>query len=63
MLFVCVENSCRSQMVEALLNSMQIKEVKAYSAGSRPIGEVNALAKEVMKESRDQYFLLSIQGA
>ena len=49
-LFVCVENSCRSQMAEALLNNMQIKGVKAYSAGSSPSGEVNILAQEVMKE-------------
>ncbi len=50
MLFVCVENSCRSQMAEALFNNMQVKGVKAYSAGARPSGEVNILAKEVMKE-------------
>jgi len=49
-LFVCVENSCRSQMAEAILNNMQIKGVKAYSAGSKPSGEVNMMAKEVMKE-------------
>lgn len=50
-LFICVENSCRSQMAEALLNNMQIQGVKAYSAGSEPSGEVNPLAKEVMKEA------------
>ncbi len=49
-LFVCMENSCRSQMAEALFNNMHVKGVKAYSAGSRPSGEVNILAIEVMKE-------------
>ena len=49
-LVLCTGNSARSQMAEGLLNNMQIKGIKAYSAGSHPSGEVNVLAKEVMKE-------------
>ena len=49
LLFVCVENSCRSQMAEGLFNSLKIKGAIAYSAGSKPSGEVNLLAKEVRK--------------
>ena len=46
--FVCVENSNRSQMAEAFAH-MQ-KGVEAYSAGSRPSGKVNPKAIEAMKE-------------
>lgn len=53
-LFICVENSCRSQMAEALA-SMVIAEkglrgVEAYSAGSRPSGLVNSKAIAAMAE-------------
>jgi protein-tyrosine-phosphatase len=39
-LFVCVENSCRSQIAEAFAK-MHGSNVEAYSAGSRPSGAVN----------------------
>lgn len=45
--FVCVENSNRSQMAEAFA---RIAGIDAYSAGSRPSGKVNPKAIEAMKE-------------
>lgn len=48
-LFVCVHNSARSQMAEALLNQMCGDEFEAQSAGLSP-GKLNPLAVEVMQE-------------
>ncbi len=45
--FVCVENSNRSQMAEAFA---RLAGVEAYSAGSRPSGRVNPKAVEAMRE-------------
>ena len=39
--FVCVENSNRSQMAEAFARIHGGGKVEAYSAGSRPSGRVN----------------------
>ena len=49
-LFVCVENSCRSQMAEGFAKLFGKGIFKPYSAGSKPSGKVAALAEEVMKE-------------
>jgi protein-tyrosine-phosphatase len=49
-LFVCVENSNRSQMAEALARIHGAGKVEAYSAGSRPSGRVNPKAVEAMRE-------------
>jgi arsenate reductase (thioredoxin) len=48
-LFVCVHNSARSQMAEALLNQICDDEFEAQSAGLSP-GKLNPLAVEVMHE-------------
>ena len=49
-LFVCIENSCRSQMAEGL-SKLYGKEIfLSYSGGSRPSGKINPMAIEVMKE-------------
>jgi arsenate reductase len=48
--FVCVENSNRSQMAEAFARIHGAGKVEAYSAGSRPSGRVNPKAIEAMKE-------------
>jgi arsenate reductase len=48
-LFICIHNSARSQMAEALLNQMCGEEYSAESAGLSP-GTLNPLAVEVMKE-------------
>lgn len=50
LLFVCVENSCRSQMAEGFARRLGGDRVEAYSAGSRPSGVVNPRAAEVMAE-------------
>lgn len=49
-LFVCVENSNRSQMAEAFARIYGAGKVEAFSAGSRPSGRVNPKAVEAMKE-------------
>ena len=48
--FVCVENSNRSQMAEAFARLHGRGRVEAYSAGSRPLGRVNPKAVEAMRE-------------
>ncbi len=49
-LFVCVENSNRSQMAEAFARMHGAGRVEAASAGSRPSGMVNPKAVVAMKE-------------
>jgi arsenate reductase len=49
-IFVCVENSNRSQMAEAFARMYGGAAVEASSAGSRPSGRVNPKAVEAMKE-------------
>lgn len=49
-LFVCVENSNRSQMAEAFARMHGGDRVQAASAGSRPSGRINPKAIEAMKE-------------
>ena len=48
--FVCVENSNRSQMAEAFARMHGGGRVEAFSAGSRPSGKVNPRAIQFMKE-------------
>jgi protein-tyrosine-phosphatase len=48
--FVCVENSNRSQMGEAFARLHGAGRVEAYSAGSRPSGKVNPKAVAAMAE-------------
>jgi arsenate reductase len=50
LLFVCVENSNRSQMAEAFARIHGAGKVEAYSAGSRPSGQVNPKAVAAMRE-------------
>jgi protein-tyrosine-phosphatase len=49
-LFVCVENSNRSQMAEAFARMHGGEKVEAASAGSKPSGRINPKAIEAMKE-------------
>ena len=49
-LFVCVENSGRSQMAEGLFRKYAPRGYAALSAGTKPSGEINPLAIQVMKE-------------
>ena len=61
LLFVCVENSNRSQMAEAFA---RMQGAEAYSAGSRPSGVVNPKAIAAMKErgyDLSQHYSKSLQ--
>ncbi|MFA5143274.1 MAG: arsenate reductase ArsC [Candidatus Omnitrophota bacterium] len=49
-LFVCVENSCRSQMAEGFARLSGKGIFEPYSAGSKPSGKVDPMAIEVMKK-------------
>ncbi len=49
-LFVCVENSNRSQMAEAFARLHGGDQVEAHSAGSRPSGRINPRAVQFMRE-------------
>lgn len=49
-LFVCVENSNRSQMAEAFARLHGGGRIDAASAGSKPSGRVNPKAVEAMRE-------------
>jgi len=49
-LFVCVENSNRSQMAQAFATLHGGPQVESFSAGSRPSGVVNPKAIAAMRE-------------
>jgi protein-tyrosine-phosphatase len=50
LLFVCIENSNRSQMSQAFATILGGENIEAYSAGSKPSGIVNPNAIAAMKE-------------
>jgi arsenate reductase len=50
LLFVCVENSNRSQIAEAFARIHGGENIEAYSAGSQPSSEVNQKAIAAMRE-------------
>ncbi|SHI41169.1 Protein-tyrosine-phosphatase [Dethiosulfatibacter aminovorans DSM 17477] len=49
--FVCVHNSCRSQMAEGWAKALGKDVLEAYSAGTENYPEVKPLAVEVMEEA------------
>jgi len=49
-LFVCIENSCRSQMAEGFAKRFGQNIIESYSAGSKPSGKINLDAVKVMLE-------------
>jgi arsenate reductase len=49
-LFVCVGNSGRSQMAEAIFNKLKPDDFRAISAGTKPAKEVNPLVVQVLRE-------------
>jgi len=48
-LFVCTENSCRSQMAEGFLRHHAADRFEAFSGGAEP-GMLNPMAVDVMRE-------------
>ena len=48
--FVCVHNSCRSQMAEAIAKILAADALEAYSAGTETKPQINQDAVEVIKE-------------
>jgi len=50
LLFICVENSCRSQIAEAYARSLAGPDWIVASAGSRPAASVHPRAIAFMKE-------------
>jgi arsenate reductase (thioredoxin) len=48
-LILCTGNSCRSQMAEGFLKSLD-NTLEVYSAGTKPADKVNPFAVKVMKE-------------
>lgn len=50
LLFVCIENSNRSQMAEAFAKIHGAGKVEAFSSGSKPSGKVNPRAVQFMAE-------------
>ncbi|MDF7800090.1 phosphate signaling complex protein PhoU [Pontiellaceae bacterium B1224] len=48
--FLCVQNSARSQMAEGLANSILPGRVQVFSAGSSPAPEINPFAIQAMQE-------------
>ncbi|WP_353892507.1 arsenate reductase ArsC [Proteinivorax hydrogeniformans] len=49
--FICVGNSCRSQMAEGFAKKLGKNVFEVYSAGTEPAVKVNPNAVEVMKEA------------
>ena len=50
LLFVCIENSNRSQMAEGFARTLGRGRVAAFSAGSRPSGQIHPRAIQFMRE-------------
>lgn len=50
-LFLCKGNSARSIIAEAYMRSRNVPHLRAYSAGSAPLGFVQPYALEVLKEA------------
>jgi len=49
-LFLCTGNSARSIVGEVLFNSFFADQGKAFSAGSKPTGQVNPLALKILEK-------------
>ena len=48
--FICIHNSCRSQMAEGLARHLGNEVIESYSAGTEEYKEVKPLAAKVMEE-------------
>ena len=54
-LFLCTGNSCRSQMAEAIVSTQLPNDWLAFSAGTKPTGEVHPLVIKVLAEINIQH--------
>src|SRR5258708_32668090 len=61
-LFVCIENSCRSQMAEGWAKKFNDGTWEIRSAGSKPSGKVNPDAVTVMREVGVELSIQSSKG-
>lgn len=48
--FVCVHNSCRSQIAEALGHALASDAFESFSAGSEPVQRINPDAARIMRQ-------------
>lgn len=55
-LFVCIENSCRSQLAEAITNHFFSNKLEAFSAGSNPSKKINPKAISSLKRIQIIHF-------
>lgn len=53
-LVLCTGNSARSVLLESILNEMGQGRVRAYSAGSQPVGQVNPYAIALLKSKQQE---------
>ncbi len=51
--FICVHNSCRSQIAEALGKKLASDVFESYSAGTQQVPRINADAVRLMKQLHD----------
>ncbi len=49
LLFICTHNRCRSILSEAITNHLSDGRIRAYSAGSQPVGEVHPLSLKYLQ--------------
>ena len=54
-LFVCVENTGRSQMAEGFFRRYAPEGYEPASAGTKPTSQINPLAIQVMNESWNRH--------
>ena len=62
LLFVCIENSNRSQMAEGFARTLGRGRVAAFSAGSRPSGQISPRAIQFMREKGIDLTVQSSKG-